>query len=328
MGESKKISILGAGSWGTVLSHLLALSGHSINLWSRSDDFVQHTKRIGRFTKPVELNLPEAVNLTSSLQESLIDIDLLICAVPSEAVKTLSQSIKVIESKIPLFLSVTKGLSVGSVKRMSEIWSETIDCDIAALSGPNLSAEAALAKPMKTVIASKNMESAQTIADCFHVPNFKTEITDDIVGVEIAGAAKNVIALIAGAWDGLSLGTSGKGAMLTRAVSELSHLVDLMGGKRETVFSVAGLGDLYITCSSPLSRNYRAGYSLAKGKTLDEVHSELGGQVSEGVYTAPLIKQLSNKYEADLRVCDAANKLIAHDKLSLYQIEEMLVDLV
>jgi glycerol-3-phosphate dehydrogenase (NAD(P)+) len=329
--KSKKVTVLGAGSWGTVLAHMLASSGHQVCLWARSEAFVKHVKSTGRFIRPVDLNLPESIKLTNSLNEALLEPDLLLCAIPSEGVSELIQQVKALNPKLSLVLSATKGLDQATGKLMTDLWEEAFDVPVAALSGPNLSAEAALAKPMRTIIGAKSFKVAEEICVFFNVRNFKLQQTTDLIGLEIAGAAKNVIALAAGAWDGLNLGTSGKGAMLTRALAELAELVQLIGGNRQTAYSVAGIGDLYITCSSPLSRNYQTGYGLGQGKTLAQIKTELKGQVAEGVWTTPLIHKLAQKHNCQFKICNSVYWLLTKDLSRAeekYKLEEMFVELV
>ncbi|MDX1919640.1 MAG: NAD(P)H-dependent glycerol-3-phosphate dehydrogenase [Candidatus Caenarcaniphilales bacterium] len=331
MHSSKTITVLGAGSWGTVLAHMLCSSGHQIKLWTRSKRFVEHVKQTGRFTRPIELSLPESIFLTDNLNLAIKDSEILLCALPSEAIPETIQKLKELELKPKKILSTTKGLEQSTSKRISQLWKENFDCEVAVLSGPNLSAEAALAKPMRTIIASNNLEFTQQMGKLFQVRHLKIETSADVIGTEIAGATKNVIALVAGAWDGLDLGTSGKGAMLTRAMNEIAALVELMGGQRQSAYSVAGIGDMYITCSSSLSRNYRAGFMLGKGKALQEINQELKGQVAEGFWTTPLIHDLAIKYKADFKVCEAAKTMIELDlssKEGKYRLEELLTELV
>lgn len=328
---AKKIAVLGAGSWGTVLSHMLVASGHEVNLWARSETFVKHVQQMGRFTRPVELNLPEAIKLTSSLGEALHSVDVLLCAVPSEGIPALISKVKSLSTSLPLIISATKGLAMGSGACMTDLWEDAFGERVAALSGPNLSADAAAAKPMRTIIGAKKLSIAQEAASLFQIAHFKVECTDDLLGLEIAGAVKNVIALAAGAWDGLNLGASGKGAMLTRALDELANLVELIGGKRQTAYSVAGIGDLYITCSSQLSRNYQTGFGIGQGKTLPQIKLELKGQVAEGVWTTPLVHLLAHKHKAEFKVCEAVYEMLNLD-LSVaegkYKLEEMFINLV
>ncbi len=325
---SNKITVLGAGSWGTVLAHILSSSGYSVNLWARSTAYVNHIKLMGRFTRPSELSLPDSIHLTSCLEEALGG-ELLVCALPSEAVPEI---IKQIKQSPKLILSATKGLEQATGKRMSELWQTAFPSSlVAALSGPNLSADAALAKPMRTIIAATDLIIAQNFCSYFQIPHFKTEASSDLIGLEISGAAKNVIALAAGAWDGLNLGASGKGAIFTRALQELTHLVELLGGKPQTTCSVGGIGDLYITCTSPLSRNYKTGYLLASGKTLAQINQELKGQVAEGIWTTPLIHQLALNNNCDFKVCESVYKMLTlnlSQPEEKYKLEEMFIALV
>jgi len=327
----REITVLGAGSWGTVLSHLLVASGHQVYLWARSENFVRHVVQTGRFTRPVEITLPDSIHLTSDLAEAIEGADVVLCAIPSEGVPDMIHSLQQLNAKFSLLISATKGLAKESGLCMTELWERAFPCKVAALSGPNLSAEAALAKPMRTMIAAKHLTIAQEAAALFKVAHFKVQLTDDLLGLEMTGALKNVIALAAGAWDGLNLGSSGKGAMFTRAVDELAGFVQLVGGRKETAHSVAGIGDLYITCSSPLSRNYQTGYGLGVGKSLEQIGRELKGQVAEGVWNAPLLYELAQKHKAQFRLCKTVYEMLQLDLSEAenkYKLEEMFIALV
>jgi glycerol-3-phosphate dehydrogenase (NAD(P)+) len=334
--QSKKIAVLGGGSWGTIISQMLSASGHSVNLWARSNTFIKHIQTTGRFTRPIEINLPDSIHLYTSLNEALKDVSLVICAIPSEGVSGLIEQIKsLIENNpsinIPCVLSATKGLDKKAGKTMVELWEENFNCPVAVLSGPNLAAEAGLAKPMKTIIGARSINTAAEIANYFQLNHFKIQVSTDVIGIEICGAAKNVIAIAAGAWDGLGMGTSGKGAMLTKALDDLANLVCIMGGDKTTTYSVAGIGDLYITCSSTLSRNYQTGFVFAQGKNLSQIKTDLKGQIAEGIWTTPLIHEIALKHKTEFKVCEAVYEML---KLNLalpedkYKLEEMFIDLV
>ncbi|MDX1917906.1 MAG: NAD(P)H-dependent glycerol-3-phosphate dehydrogenase [Candidatus Caenarcaniphilales bacterium] len=315
MKSSDKITVLGAGSWGTVLTQILACGDYQIGLWDRSTRLVEEVKAQNCFTRPIHMPLLENIQITDSLEEALEGNSLVVCAIPSEGVEEVIERIQKTKSpKIDFLLSTTKGLDQKTGKTMSQIWREyDPELQIAVLSGPNLSAEAALSKPMRTVIGSESIEKAQKAAAFFQKPGFVIEITSDMIGLEICGAVKNVIALAAGAWDGFELGISGKGSLLTKSISELTDLVVMIGGGAKTVYSVGGLGDLFITCSSKLSRNYYTGYALARGRSLGQIQQELRGQVAEGVWTAPLLHRLATEYQCEFRICEMVYQMLQSD---------------
>ena len=332
--SNKKIAVLGAGSWGSTLAQLLASIGHNVSLWDRSPALIDKLQHTGLFFKPLEQKISEGIQLNKLLSNTLLQTDLAICAIASEGIASLIQRIQQERLILPeVLLNVSKGLDQDSHKTISTLWKENFSTlQVATLSGPNLSVEAAKHKPMRTIIASNNLKQAQSIAEIFTgLPYFKVEISLDLLGLEISGAAKNVIALAAGAWDGLELGASGKGAMFTSALAELADLIMLLGGQKSTAYSVAGIGDLFITCTSYLSRNYRTGYLLAKGKTLTTIQTELQGQVAEGIWTTPLLYKLAKAAGCEFKVCELVYEMLQLD-LSLIsnrqKLEQTFWDLV
>jgi len=310
----KTISILGCGSWGSALAYLLSQRKDlSIKLWDRNPEKLQNIAKNQRFLRPIDIALPSNVEIASNLEEACCyaEVELIICAIASEGVPSLIKQLTPYASEIKPLVSATKGLEQDNAYTMTQLWRNAYpELSIAALSGPNLSAEAIQDRPMRTVIASKSDEFSKMICQYFSHTCLRTEISSDLLGVEIAAAAKNVVALAAGAWDGLELGHSGKGCLISKAFRELRDLVVHMGGNDETVHSVAGLGDLFITCTSTLSRNYRTGLMLGQGKSIEYIQEKLQGQIAEGVWTTPLFCMLGNKNGYQFLTCEIVRHML------------------
>ncbi len=264
------LAILGAGTWGCALAKLARDNGHTIQLWSR---------RLG-----------------NQLEESIQNADVLISALSIKGVVTTATQLQEIglPKKIPI-VTATKGLDPESTKTPSQLWGMMFpQHPIVVLSGPNLSAEIEQELPAATVVASWDLEAAKIVQTLFASKRFRVYTSTDPLGTELGGTLKNVIAIAAGVCDGLQLGTNAKSALLTRALTEIIRIGTHLGGKTETFFGLSGLGDMLTTCSSSLSRNYRVGYGLAEGKTLDQVLTELGS-TAEGVNTTNVLIEIADR---------------------------------
>ena len=331
MNEKKKITVLGSGSWGATLAYILATGNPdaSVFVWGRSESKLTEIASMGVFKHPKDLKVLESMTLTHELELACKNSDLVLCAVPSEAVAELIEKVKEKNIKISLLLNATKGFDATSLKTISELWKFNFpEIKTVSLSGPNLSDEVSKFKPMKTVLASSDLRLATGIANEYfaNLSNFfKIEKIDDQKGLEICAAVKNIIAIAAGTWDGFNFGTSGKGCLITKAVLEMKDIVTWLGGKPETVDTVGGLGDLLITCSSALSRNYRTGLMLAEGLSLQEIKERLEGQVSEGVHAAEIVHEIHKKNKENKShpspICETVYELI-HSDLSVKNVKE------
>ncbi len=328
-----KITILGAGSLGATLAYLFSKNSNvQIKLWDRSEDKIQDIRNKEFFPSPSCLKLNQNIYLTTDFLEACKDTEIIICAIPSEHVNQIIQKIKDLNINIKILLSGTKGIDNKTSFTMSQLWNSHFpQAKIIALSGPNLSEEIANNKPMRTVLACKEIQYAQKIKNILENNLFKVEIIEDIIGLELCGAVKNVIAVMAGAWDGFDLGTSGKGCLLTKALEEIRKFVELMSGSTNTINTVGGIGDLFITCSSALSRNYRTGLLLTKGYNIEKIKQELNNQVSEGIFTAELIHKLSLEKGFNFSICEKAYELL-HTDLSKEQnflkMKEIFINLI
>ena len=270
--EKATLAILGAGAWGSALAKLAGHNQHEIHLWSRS------------------LNL--------SLEQVLKNIDIIVSAISMKGVNEIAEKIKKISlPKKVIIITATKGLDPETTRTPSQIWEANFpDNPVVVLSGPNLSKEINDRLPAATVVASKNKAAATAVQNIFASGLFRVYSSSDPIGTELGGTLKNVIAIASGICDGLELGTNAKSALLTRALTEIIRIGTHLGGKTETFFGLSGLGDMLATCSSCLSRNYRVGYGLAQGKSLEEILEELPG-TAEGVNTTNVLIDIANREE-------------------------------
>ncbi|HEY3416964.1 MAG TPA: NAD(P)H-dependent glycerol-3-phosphate dehydrogenase [Armatimonadota bacterium] len=302
-----QVTVIGAGAWGTTLAALLAGKDLPVRLWVREPelaDAIARTHVNSVFLKDVPL--PKTLRATSDLAEAVADAEMLVMAVPSRWTRLSARELAaVLPSSAPPLLTVTKGLEIATGKRMSEIVAEEAPAlpAIAALSGPNLAPEIAHGFPAATVIAGADSDFVHRAQDLFMTPLFRPYTSRDIVGVEICGAVKNVIAIAAGICEGLGYGDNARAALLTRAMTEIGRLVRCLGGQSETVAGLSGIGDLIATCSSPISRNHRVGLAIGRG---EDYRTALGdsGQVAEGVPTTEGVVALARRLGVELPICE------------------------
>jgi glycerol-3-phosphate dehydrogenase (NAD(P)+) len=318
MANTDKIAILGAGSWGGTLSTLLASNNKSVMLWARNESKAEAIARTYKIEGPLDICLPANVEITSSLENCLHDASIIIFCCTAQSMHMLASQVNQIlsinkakqESK-PIMLSAAKGIDINTFKRMSEILNETISNHaICALSGPNLAYEILQGLPTASVVASNNKEAARFMQEKITTPSFRVYASDDLIGVELGGSIKNVIAIAAGVADGLNLGVNAKAALMTRGLSEMTRLSLSLGAKINTLYGLSGMGDLVATCYSSLSRNYRLGYQMAQGKTLQEASASLGS-VAEGATTTYAVCDLSKKSNIELPIAEHVKLLLA-----------------
>ncbi|WP_277585449.1 NAD(P)H-dependent glycerol-3-phosphate dehydrogenase [Psychrobacillus antarcticus] len=305
----EKVTVLGAGSWGTALAMVLANNGHDCLLWSHRND--QATEITTMHTNKKYLPdtiLPANLKATSDFQQAIQHANVIVIAVPTKAIREVCQNMLPFLDEKKLFVHVSKGIEPDSLKRISEMIQEEISADvteaIVVLSGPSHAEEVVLKHPTTITVASENMIAAEKIQDLFMNKYFRVYTNDDVIGVEIGAALKNVIALAAGIVDGLGYGDNAKAALITRGLAEISRLGISLGAKGYTFSGLTGMGDLIVTCTSVHSRNWRAGNMLGKGATLDTVLEEMG-MVVEGVRTTKAAYQLANKQQVDMPITEA-----------------------
>lgn len=309
----KKIAVIGTTSWGTTLAVMLANRGMDVKLWARTDDEANRLNRDGENASHLPtVSFPQKLKVTSSPAEALEISDLAILAVPSQTMRGNLNTIKKHFEEATLILTISKGIEIETTRRMSEIIADELGSStdrIAVLSGPNFAREVVQGLPTATVIAAANIESAERIQRAISSPNFRAYVNDDLVGVEIAGALKNVIALATGMSDGLGYGDNTRAAVITRGLAEITRLGVAAGAKPITFAGLAGIGDLVATCTSRLSRNRFVGQELAHGRSLMEITSSMNG-IAEGVTTATAAQRLAHRLRVEMPVTEQVYRVL------------------
>ena len=302
----RKVGVVGTTAWGTTLSLLLARKGVKVILWARTPEEAERLRRDRECPRLPGIPLPPEIEISSDPEE-VARADLLIFAVPSQTMRENVRKFKAfLPSEIPV-MSAAKGIELETLKRMSEVMGEEIGDEegrrILVISGPNFSREIARGLPAATVVAGRDPELAMRAQQCLSSARFRVYTNSDVVGVELGGALKNVIALGAGMIDGLGLGDNLKAALITRGLAEITRLGVAMGANPLTFSGLSGLGDLVATCLSPLSRNRALGRELASGKTLKEALRAVNG-VAEGVYTTIAARKLSRRCGVEMPIAE------------------------
>ena len=307
------VAVLGAGAWGTALAIHLAKVGHQVLLWAHSATHAEQLNLVRENKRYLpNYNLPPNLSVTDNLKEALQKADSVLVVVPSNAFRDILKQVSSYKKNKVFHLAwATKGLEPKSKKLLHEIAEEQLPNSngFTVLSGPTFAIEVAQGLPTAIVSASKNEQEANHWAEQFHHANFRVYTQTDMVGVEIGGAYKNVIAIATGISDGLGMGANAKAAIISRGMAEINRLGIKMGAEPATLMGLAGLGDLVLTCNDDLSRNRRFGLSLAKGKTIEQVQTEIG-QVVEGVKAVKIINELASSLKLDLPIAKQVYKLV------------------
>jgi glycerol-3-phosphate dehydrogenase (NAD(P)+) len=314
----EKITVLGAGSWGTALAVLLSEKGYDVCLWARRPELVESIRKDQENRQYLPgVAIPKKITLVHELKKAVESCYLIVMAVPSHAVRDLSKAVGNYLSPKAIIVNTAKGIETQTLLRLSQVISEELfegKFDrIAVLSGPSHAEEVALKLPTAVVIAAGNKEIAEIIQDVFMSPYFRVYINKDILGVEIAGALKNIIALGTGVSDGLGYGDNTKAAMITRGLAEITRLGLAMGGDAQTFAGLAGIGDLVVTCTSMYSRNRRAGIQIGQGQPLKEVLQKMG-MVVEGVNTCQAAYFLAQKWKVKMPITEETYKVLFEGK--------------
>jgi glycerol-3-phosphate dehydrogenase (NAD(P)+) len=313
----QKIAVIGTTTWGTTLAVLLANKGSEVRLWARTQKEANKIKKKGSATtRLADVILPSEIVVTSKMSEAMEDVNAVILAVPSA---TMRQNISQVAShltKSTIVISAAKGLEVGSNKRMSEVIAEEIDerfaSNICVLSGPNLAREIINNHPAAAVAAAEDRETAKKAQKLLTCPNFCVFTNSDIIGVELGGSLKNIIALGAGIADGLGYGDNAKAAFVTRGLTEITALGMALGANPLTFSGLAGLGDVIATCASPLSRNHYVGFELAKGRPLAEILESMT-EVAEGVNTTLVATNLAEQLGLEMPITEKIHQVLYED---------------
>lgn len=314
------IAIIGAGAWGTALSIVAGRKGvHEVRLWAYEKEVCEsvETRRINELFLPGQ-PVPDAVLVTNNFEQALQDAEIVVSVMPSHHCRRLFVQMRPFLRKEMLFVSATKGIEDRTHLRMTEIISQILSTEfiptIGALSGPTFAKEVARGDPTAIAIASSDAESAQTVQQALSDPRFRLYTNDDVIGVELGGSLKNVIAIAAGVCDGLGFGHNSVAALITRGLAEMTRLVVACGGRRETMAGLAGLGDLVLTCTGSLSRNRTVGVELGRGRQLSEIMAGMHGMVAEGVLTTHAALGLAKAHGVEMPITEQMHAIVNDGK--------------
>jgi len=319
-----KVTLLGAGAWGTALA--IAFAGkHQVTLWSRETDValdLRETRENRRFFPGHRL--PEAVEISTDFAAAVSGAELLVIATPIAGLRPTVEHLKALDVTLPL-LWVCKGFEAGTGKLPHQVVSEVLGPQVicGVLSGPSFAEEVAAGQPTAVALAANNPVFAREAARQLHTTRLRIYANDDLVGVEVGGAVKNVLAIATGACDGLGLGLNSRAALMTRGLAEIARLGLALGAQRETFMGLAGMGDLILTCTGDLSRNRRVGLALAENKLLPQILEELG-HVAEGVYTAREVDQLARKLAVDMPISEAVAAVLDGRLTAAQALEQLM----
>lgn len=322
----KKISFLGAGSWGTALAILCANNGHQVTIWSKikseTDMLREKREHVDRLPG---VKLPDSVVIEDDLDKACEDRDIIVFSVASPFVRSTAQLAKPYIEQGQIIVNVAKGIEEETLMTLCEILEDELpQADVAVLSGPSHAEEVSKSIPTTVVVGAKSEKTATFIQDVFMGNSFRVYVSPDIIGIELGGALKNVIALAAGILDGMGLGDNTKAALMTRGIAEISRLGMELGGKMETFFGLSGIGDLIVTCTSTHSRNHNCGYLLGQGKTLEEAKQEIR-QVVEGVNCARAAMALANKHHVSMPIVEQINAVLFDNKSTKQALEDLIL---
>ena len=309
-----KIGVIGSGTWGTALAVLLTGNGHEVELWSAVPAEVEALTATRRHPNLGDTPIPEKIRVTGDLEQAMKDKALLVLSVPSVYVRETAHRMAPFLKEGQVITNVAKGIEDTTLKNLSEIIEEELPAArVTVLSGPSHAEEVSRGLPTTCVAGAHRRQDAELVQNLFMGPVFRVYTSPDMLGIELGGALKNVIALAAGVADGLGCGDNTKAALITRGIAEITRLGTAMGGSPETFSGLTGIGDLIVTCASMHSRNRRAGILIGKGYTMDEAMKEVK-MVVEGVYSARAARALSKKYQVSMPIVEQVNEVLFDGK--------------
>ena len=311
----KKIAVIGAGSWGTTLASIIGWNGFKVNLWSRGKELADeiNQKNVNTQYLPA-IRLPDSITASSSLKEAVEGADIIIIVVPSEFIKSVSKTLSDFVRKDAIFVNAAKGFAEDCML-ISDIIKQEIGSDnIVALSGPNIAEEVIRKVPTATVIASESQNCLSSLKGVLESPYFKIYPIEDMAGIQVCGALKNITAIATGVCDGLGLGDNARGSIITLGLMEMNNFGRNFGAKQSTCYGLAGVGDLVATCTSRKSRNRFVGEMIAKGKPMEEIKKEMNGMVAEGIRTTKAVYEFSRKHGIDMPLTTQVYKVLYEEK--------------
>ena len=321
----KKVGVIGAGSWGTALAVVLDKNGHKVTVWSViEEEIIMLKEKHEHVDKLPGVALSQEIQFTTDLQQTITDSDMLVLSVPSVFTRSTAKSMAPFVKEGQTIVCVAKGIEENTLMPISDVVEEEIpQADVAVMCGPSHAEEVGTGLPTTVVAGAKSQETAEKIQDVFMNEVFRVYTSPDVLGMELGGSLKNVIALAAGMADGLGYGDNTKAALITRGIAELSRLAIAMGAKTETLFGLTGIGDLIVTCESKHSRNRKAGMLMGQGYTMDEATKEVK-MVVEGIYSAKAAQSLAEKYQVEMPIIKEVNQVLFEGKSVKEAVHELM----
>jgi glycerol-3-phosphate dehydrogenase (NAD(P)+) len=319
--------MLGAGSWGTALATLIAHKGYRTQLWGRNRRAMAEmavNRQNGRYLEGIKF--PDDLQVISDLTEGLRNAHMVVIVVPSTGFReVLKKMAGIVGGASPPIIWATKGIETDSAKLLHRVIEEELGdhMDKAVLSGPSFAREVALGLPTAVTVAASDLAFASYAAEFFHSHSFRTYSSNDVIGVELGGALKNVLAIAAGISDGLGFGANARAALITRGLSEIMRLGECFGARRETLMGLSGVGDLVLTCTDNQSRNRRLGLAIGQGKSLQAAHIEIG-QAIEGAATAKVVEQLAEEHRVEMPIAQEVYRVLYEDHNPHQAVSELL----
>lgn len=320
------VGVLGAGSWGTALALLLQRNGHQVTVWSIAKEEVEMLdKEREHKSKLPGVKIPADMKFTNNMEEAIKGKDFLVLAVPSPFTRTTARNMKPFVAENQIIVDVAKGIEEDTLMTLSQQIKEEIpQAEVAVLSGPSHAEEVGRGIPTTCVVGAKTRKTAEYLQEAFMNEEFRVYTSPDMLGMELGGSLKNVIALAAGIADGLGYGDNTKAALITRGIAEIARLGVAMGGKIESFTGLTGIGDLIVTCASVHSRNRKAGYLMGQGKTMQEAMDEVK-MVVEGVYSTKAAVKLAKKYGVSIPIIEQVNAVLFEGKSAEEAVKELML---
>lgn len=321
----KKISVIGAGSWGTTLAILIAENGYDVKLWVREKENIDSIEKERENKQYLPgIKIPKKVYPENSIEKAASNADIVVSAVPAQYTREVAKQYAK-NLNCDAVVNVAKGIEIGTYKRMSEVLKEELgNVPIVTLSGPNHAEEVSKKMPTATVIASENVDCLNDIKKIFHTDYLRVFPHDDIAGVELCGALKNIVAIATGVCGGLGYGDNAKASIITLGLLEMNTYGRFFGAKRATIYGLAGVGDLIATCTSSHSRNRFIGEKIAEGKKIEDIKKEMGGMIAEGVQTTKAVYEFSKKNNLYMPLTEQAYEVLYKNK----DLKEAISDLL
>jgi len=328
MTDSLQAAVVGAGAWGTALALVLVERGHDVRLWSYTDVVADTIQRTHRNPYLDGITLPDRLHATSDLTAAVEGAQLVVSVSPSQVVRSVMSEASHHLERDAIVVSASKGIELGSLRRMDEVLSEELGAEMmeqfCVLSGPSFAHEVAQQAPTAVVVAGRSQEAAERVQSAFQTPWFRPYTNNDVIGVELGGALKNVIALAAGMTAGLGYAHNTTAALITRGLAEMTRLGLALGARPATFYGLAGMGDLVLTCTGSLSRNRTVGYRLGQGESLEAILTDMKA-VAEGVKTASAVRDLARRHDVEMPIAEQVCAIVEEGRSPSEALRELMM---